>query len=1035
MARGPQASLTLPRSTTIVKPGLYEKLVTAALQRTLDDLQAIEMSSETRQVEPAESPLVLTQHFARLLQRTLESVPADKRASITNALLTQLMELAEEHQDPVVDPLRQLHSVQKVVPFARPLPRPAIPLNSTDLLINARGEHRVGTEIIQELASADQVDLLCSFLKWSGFRLLHEALEAFVQRGGTLRVITTCYLGATEQKALDALAELGSVKVSYDKRRTRLHAKAWLFHRHTGYSTAFIGSSNMSASALLDGLEWNVRLARYDNPRVLQKFEATFESYWQDPDFEDYNPKLDRARFAQAVKDEQPHYRVDYHLQVRPYPFQSEILERLMVERTLHNRWANLVVAATGTGKTVMAALDYRTLTHTLERTRLLFVAHREEILKQSQTTFRAVLQDGTFGELWTGNNTPSQSEHLFASVQKLANVELQTFDRAHFDVLIIDEFHHAAAPTYRRLIEHFQPRVLLGLTATPERADEQNILHWFGDHIAAELRLWDALERGLLVPFQYFGISDNTDLSTVDFKAGRYLISSLEHVYTADEARAQLVIKALHKQLADPHKMRALGFCVSVKHAEFMAAVFAKAGFKARAVTGGTTNEARRSAISALRKGELQIIFTVDVFNEGVDIPEVDTLLLLRPTESATVFLQQLGRGLRLHDGKECLTVLDFIGQARKEYRFDVGFRALVGGTRKELATQIEQGFPHLPSGCSIQLDRTASEMVLKNVRQAISGNKAFLKRELLACGPDVTLSDFLERAGLELTDLYRGNNPGWMALRASVGYAQTGGSMTLARAMARLLHMDSFEQISYLRQLFQSPQPPTELPGFPELQRLAMLHFSLWNPQDAAAGYLPRLQQLWDDPWARHELLALLPVLQQRINNLPHPLSRLPQVPLSVHCQYGLSEILAAFQVLTPDSPHRIREGVYYHQPSGCDLFFITIRKNEKDYSPSTLYRDYAISQRLFHWESQSTTRADSPTGKRYQSHHGPGGRALLFVRQTSKADLGHAQPYLFLGPAEYVSHAGERPMAITWRLEVEIPGGVYRGLGLVG
>jgi HKD family nuclease len=502
-----------------MEPGLYEKLMTAKLRERLAGLGE-QHDFDSAPVDSGDSPLVLTRHFSSVLHRVLEGMDSKKRPEIINALLEQLQQVASEEADPVLDELEQLLSIQKVVPLRRgPLVRPSIPLNSTDLLINARGEHRVGTEIIKELASADRVDLLCSFLKWSGFRILREALEEFKSRGGILRVITTCYLGATDVKALDALAEFGSLKVSYDSRRTRLHAKAWLFHRDTGYSTGFIGSSNMSSAALLDGLEWNVRLARCDNPSVLQKFEATFESYWEDPEFEPYVPGRDHDRFVRAVREERiQDYRATpaYHLEVRPYPFQLEILQRLQAERAIHGRWNNLVVAATGTGKTVIAALDYRSLHQELERSRLLFVAHCEEILEQSLVTFRAVLKDGAFGDKWTGRNEPEQLEHLFASVQKLSNVDLTNFSPEHFDVLVVDEFHHSAAPTYERLINYFKPKLLLGLTATPERADGVSILHWFDGRISAELRLWDALEKGLLSPFQYFGIHDNTDLRAV---------------------------------------------------------------------------------------------------------------------------------------------------------------------------------------------------------------------------------------------------------------------------------------------------------------------------------------------------------------------------------------------------------------------------------------------------------------------------------------------------------------------------------------
>ncbi len=329
-------------------------------------------------------------------------------------------------------------------------------------------------------------------------------------------MITTVFTGSTERKALDWMVARGAqVKVSYDTQSTRLHAKAWLFRRNSGFSTAYIGSSNLSKSALVDGVEWNVRLSQVGSPDIIAKFDATFDTYWESPEYESYDPNRDRARFDRAVAPER-----DYSLEapllfldVAPWPHQREMLEQLTVERDRHRRFKNLVVAATGTGKTIVAALDYKRLREKHGDLRLLFVAHRQEILKQSLGAFRQVLRSGDFGELYVDGHRPDEWRHVFASIQSLAQVDLERLSPSAFDVVIVDEFHHAAAPTYRRLLEHFfaedlahapqsPPRVLLGLTATPERTDAGDILHYFDNHIAVELRLWDALERGLLCPF-----------------------------------------------------------------------------------------------------------------------------------------------------------------------------------------------------------------------------------------------------------------------------------------------------------------------------------------------------------------------------------------------------------------------------------------------------------------------------------------------------------------------------------------------------
>ncbi len=294
------------------------------------------------------------------------------------------------------------------------------------------------------------------------------------------------------------------------------------------------------------------------------------------------------------------------------------------------------------------------------------------------------------------------------------------TFSDA-YDVVIIDEFHHAEAPTYRRLLAHLQPRLLLGLTATPERADTKDILQWFGGKIAVELRLWDALDQGLLCPFQYFGVADDVDLSRLEWKRTGHDTVALSALYTANDFRTGKILQAMRNLVSNPLDMRALGFCVSIEHAEYMAQSFNKVAVPSRAVIGSTDPATRSQIIRQLQNREINAIFTVDVFNEGVDIPEIDTVLLLRPTESVTVFLQQLGRGLRLAEGKSGLTVLDFIGQQRREFQFDARFQALTGIPARKLPDAVERGFPYLPSGCYVHLDRVATAIVLENLKAAI--------------------------------------------------------------------------------------------------------------------------------------------------------------------------------------------------------------------------------------------------------------------------------------------------------------------------
>ena len=593
--------------TKRLEPGLYESLIDKELAEAIGDLNSRGLKCVEEALDRGDSHEFFARYVFEAVLRRLRSLPSEERivqqVALSNQLLSVLTSASDESERGVIisQPARILRSVTRLNEgFAetRFAARPDIPLSQSDLLVNARDEPRIGHVLAIEIASADRIDLLCAFLKWNGFRLLLESLRSYLAAGRPLRVITTTYIGATERRVLDALVELGAqVRVTYETHSTRLHAKAWLFHRQTGFSTAYVGSSNLSHSALLDGLEWNVRLSQVINGPIIEKFSATFETYWENPWFEPYDPERDGERFDKAVRLTEKADPLDlFALDVHPYQHQTQILEQLATQRQRHGHHRNLVVAATGTGKTVIAALDYKRIA--AEKLggypRLLFVAHRKEILQQTRTTFRTVLRDGSFGELYVDGHRPDEWQYVFASIQSLSAREVSDIPRDYFDVVIVDEFHHAAAPTYRRLLTHLIPQELIGLTGTPERADGGSVLEYFDNRIAAELRLWEALDRGLLCPFQYFGVHDDVDLSRVRWRRGGYDLAELGNLYTGDHARVSLILAAIERTISNTRTMRALGFCVGVAHANFMATEFRRAGLPALAVSADTDRRAR---------------------------------------------------------------------------------------------------------------------------------------------------------------------------------------------------------------------------------------------------------------------------------------------------------------------------------------------------------------------------------------------------------------------------------------------------------
>ena len=757
----------------MLHPGLYEQVINNALNRELSEVP--EACKSTAPIDTAEASKVLAQYLTEVVQKGLDNVQdngggIEAQIELANQIVSIIQTTTKEADFAALGVDRQAEQLLALLwkndprlaagKAAKDIERPETSLAQSSLFTGAIHEPQMYTELKKEIVSADRIDMLVSFIKWSGLRLLMDELRQFTQNGGELRIITTSYMGATDVKAIEELRQLPNtkIKVSYDTKRTRLHAKTYVFYRDTGFTTAYVGSSNLSNAAISSGLEWNVKVTRKDLPETIDKIAATFESYWNAGEFEYYD-EGQRERLARALKAEkysETDHSGIYTLDIQPYSYQQEILDKLEAERAVRGHTRNLVVAATGTGKTVISALDYKRFCkqHPGKPCRLLFVAHREEILKQSLYTFRAVLKDANFGELLVGNYKADSIDHLFISIQTFNSQDFTAKTGADFyDYIVVDEFHHAAAPTYQKLLEYYQPQILLGLTATPERMDGKSILDYFGGRVAAEIRLPEAIDRKLLCPFQYFGVTDTADLSSLKWRTGGYDKAELSNLYTFSgmvaQRRADLVVSSILKYVTDIDEVKGLGFCVSIEHARFMADYFNTHGIPSMALTGDSSDEERNTVKQRLVSGEIRFIFVVDIYNEGIDIPEVNTVLFLRPTESLTVFLQQLGRGLRLAENKECLTVLDFIGQANKKFNFEEKFAALLSNTTHSVSREIKEGFVSAPKGCYIQLEKIAAKYVLDNISASYDRTSGLVVRAASFTedtGQPLTLGNFLD-------------------------------------------------------------------------------------------------------------------------------------------------------------------------------------------------------------------------------------------------------------------------------------------------
>ncbi len=1021
-----------------IHDGLYDHLVSLALQERLTSV-VDPRRAELAEVDPADSHSAVAQYLERLLSNSLSTLrgreAADRQRRLVERVIEALVaELGDEWSDRfnLANPLRRLLAVH-AEPQDQSVQRPDTPLARSALLTGTRLDPSLASQLSKEFAAADRVDILCSFIKWSGIRLLMDALRELTATphpdGPRLRVISTSYMGATDAKAIETLRDLPNteVKVSYDTERTRLHAKAYLVHRSTGFGSAYIGSANVSRAALSEGLEWTSKFSQYELPHLWQKIVATFDGYWNDNEFEHFDGDA-APRLREAISRERNRGSVEIgdlpNFDLRPYPFQEEILDAMAAEREVQNKHRHLVVAATGTGKTIIAAFDYKRWAGN-RKPSLLFIAHREEILRQALGTYRAVLRDQNFGDILVGGANPEQHDHLFCSIQSYNSRGLHELPSDRFDYIVVDEFHHAAAPSYRGLLEAARPKVLLGLTATPERADGLDVLTPFGGEPTAEVRLPDAISRRLLCSFQYFGVADSVDLDGLTWQRGGYRIEDLDAVYTGNDVRAGLVLDKLYETLLDPLRARGLGFCVSVAHANFMARFFTEHGIPALALSAETPADDRRAAKDRLVRREINFIFVVDLYNEGVDIPEIDTVLFLRPTESLTIYLQQLGRGLRLHDDKDCLTVLDFIGAQHRQFRFASRFRALSTAPTGRLEREVETGFPHLPAGCVIRLERVAQQRVLENVRQTLTLRRPRVIGDIRELGRHLgrapTIREVLEYLDTTLDELLKRGL--WSRLLSDAGLADAPAGEDedrLAKGIRRLIHIDDPQQLRFLLAHFDGRSPQDPLAE----RRRAMLHVTLWGADGISMSPDEADARLRANPSALADLRA---VLDYRLHHTrTRPTNLLPHLagPLALHAEYTRDEALIGLGHWDLDRRPDFREGVLHVPDRKVDAFFVTLHKTEEAYSPTTMYEDYAISDQLFHWQSQSTTSADSPTGQRYIRHREQGYTPLLFVRERKHLPGGPASPYAFLGPAEYVSHEGSRPISITWRLRTPMP-----------
>ena len=588
-------------------------------------------------------------------------------------------------------------------------------MNNSNVLIT-NTDIKLSSCLKQAIRKSKSIKIIAAFIMESGVRLIIDDLRYAINMGAKVQILTGYYLGITEPSALYLLkmhlGNMADIRV-FKHNEISFHPKTYIFEDDIS-SEIYIGSSNISALALEYGVEWNYKIAKAESKEVFSQFHDNFEKLFRehsvvlnDEILKNYSIGWKKNKFSQQafnsslknklheesllVAESEGTYQVGS--QIKPYGAQIEALYYLELARTEVSK--GLVVMATGVGKTFLAAFDSKNYK------KILFVAHREEILSQAHDSFKKVMPEKKFG-MFKDQVKDTGADVLFASVQSLGKPKYlndEWFKRDYFEYIIFDEMHHIAASSYDAIYNYFSPKFMLGLTATPFRMDNKDIFTYCDDNLIYEINLKEAIERDYLVPFNYYGVYDDTDYTEIDFKNGKYNEKELEKALSTRK-RAELVLK-YYKIYG---QKRTIAFCSSINHANSMTESFIKVGISSASVHSGDGEfvQERSKAISKLKTGELKVLFVVDIFNEGVDIPEVDTVLFLRPTESYTVFIQQLGRGLRKSENKTFVNVLDFIGN----YKMAPILPMLLSGKNPMVKENRSTYNVEYSEGCNVQFD-----------------------------------------------------------------------------------------------------------------------------------------------------------------------------------------------------------------------------------------------------------------------------------------------------------------------------------------
>jgi superfamily II DNA or RNA helicase/HKD family nuclease len=911
-------------------------------------------------------------------------------------------------------------------------------------------------ELVKSMNECVRFYFSVAFINFSGLQLLLDPLKEAEQKGIKGKIITSTYLNFTDAKALQKIKEFQNVdlKVFVTDKEIGFHTKAYIFEYQDSYKV-IIGSSNITQSALKSNIEWNVEIIIKEHGRFIQDVLREFGGLWDMSEVADQAFISRYEEFLKSLKDTQKKHQLIY--ENKQYIFQNrmqkratENLERL---RSFGEKRA-LVIAATGTGKTYMSAFDV----NNVKPKRLLYIVHREEILKKAKDTFERLLPNEgfTFG-LVTGNYKQKHVDYVFATIQSISKCFYE-FERDEFDYLIIDEAHHATSMTYKTILDYFEPQFTLGMTATPERSDGYNVFDLFDNNVALEVRLHEALEDELVIPFHYFGITDidGVDLDDVDIDD----ITEITKRLKVNE-RVDFIIEKMDFYGHDGDKRKGLGFCVSIEHAQYMANEFNKKGYKSICLYGADAPDIREQYIKRLEdeQDELEFIFTVDIFNEGVDIPSINTVLMLRPTNSPIIFIQQLGRGLRKHADKSFLTVLDFIGNHQKTFLIALALNGSRYYDKESLKVAVATGFANIPGCTHIQMDKISQDRILAQIDKENFNSMKYLKEEYFEFKKmnqgriPYLLLDYLKYDGAPDPVKFINREKTYLSFVAKVEKDDNLKELLLNKAfvatmkeLSSKLPIKRIYEFVILRYLLENEEINLELAKRQILKMMdhvdddSILHaFECLNQNYYDSGQLkskPKLVQYSNGTLTKtNNLIKLLEndeyrkfigdIITYGIFRYEKDFNReyygVPHFKLYEQYQMIDAALLSNYRKI-----HSSFRGSGLLANGNEYFLFIDLHK-EENVKESINYQDKFINPHEFQWQSVNSTTQQSERGKNIIFNQLRGIHLHLFIRKYKEID-GKTEPYIYIGKGNSVEFEGDKPITVLLELENEVPANLY-------